>query len=57
MLKPTKVSFSCQSDWLYVNTFVGVTTYFMDQISAINLLDTRFIYTIFKLSFSKQYKM
>jgi len=33
-----------------------VTTYFMDQTSTIHSVDIGFKYTVFKLSFSKQYK-
>ena len=33
------------------------TTYFMDQTSTIHSMDTGFIYAVFKLSFSKQYKI
>jgi len=32
-------------------------TYFMDQTSTIHSVDTRFLHGVFKLSFTKQYKM
>jgi len=37
--------------------FVIVTTYFMEQTSTIHSVDTGFIYAVFKLPFSKQYKV
>jgi len=41
----------------YVNSFVIVTTYFMDQTITIHIVDTSCIYAVFKLSFSKQYRI
>jgi len=56
VLPPSKISSSCRSDHLYVNSFliVIVTTYFMKQTSAITSVDTELIYAGLKLSFSKQ---
>ena len=46
------------SVWLvYANSFVMVTTYFMDQTSTTHSVDTGIIYAVFKLSFSKQYEI
>jgi len=44
---------------LYVNSFfiVTVTTYFIEQTSTINSVDTELIHAVLKLSFSKQYKI
>jgi len=39
----------------YSNT--AITTYFMNQTSTINSVDTGLIYAVLKLAFSKQYKI
>jgi len=59
VLLPSKISSSCRSDYLYVNSFfiVTVTTYFIEQITTIHSVDTGLIYAVLKLSFSKQYKL
>ena len=57
VLPPSEILSSCRSDGLYVNSFVIVTTYFMEQTGTIQSVDTGFIYAVFKLSFSKQYKI
>jgi len=59
VLLPSNISSSCRSDYLYVNSFfiVTVTTYFVEQTSTINSVDTELIYAVLKLSFSKQYKI
>jgi len=40
MLPHSEISSSCRSDQLYVNSFVVVTTYFMEQTSTIQSVDT-----------------
>ena len=49
------------SVWLSVRELLfysnSVTTYFMEQTSAIHSVDTGLIYAVLKLSFSKQYKI
>jgi len=57
VLQPSKILSSCRYDELYVNSFVIVTTYFMDEASTIHSEHTRFFYAVFKLSFSKKYKI
>jgi len=54
----SKISFSCRSDYLYVNSFfiVIVATY-MKETSTNYSVDTELIYAALKLSFSKQYKI
>ena len=41
-LLPSEISSSCRSDELYVNSFVVVTTYFMEQTSTIHSVDSGF---------------
>jgi len=40
VLLPSEISSSCRSDELYVNSFVILTTYFMEQTSTIHSVDT-----------------
>jgi len=54
ILPPSKISSSCQSDYLYINSFVIVTTYFNKHNP---FSGHRFVYAILKLSFSKQCKI
>jgi len=58
VLPLSKISSSCRSDYLYVNSFliVIVSTYLMKETSTIHSVDTELIYAALKLSFSKQYK-
>jgi len=55
----SKISSSCWSDYLYVNSFsiVIVTTYIMNQTSTIHSVGTELMYAVLKLSFSKQCKI
>jgi len=59
VLPPSKISSSCRSDYLYVNSFfiVVATTYLMKGTSTMNSVDTELIYVVWKLSFSKKYKI
>jgi len=59
VLPLSKISSSCRSDYLYVNSFfiVTVATYLMKETSTIHSVDTELIYVALKLSFSKQYKI
>jgi len=57
MLPLSKILSSCRSDELYINSFVIVTIYFMEQTDTIHSVDTGFVYAVVKLSFSKQYKI
>jgi len=59
VLPPSKISSSCRSDYLHVNSFfvIIVATYFINQTSTIHSVDTELIYAVLKLSFSKQYKI
>jgi len=43
VLPLSEISSSCRSDELYVNSFVIVNTYFMEQTSTIHSVDTGFI--------------
>jgi len=55
----SKISSSCRSDYLYVNSFFIVigATFLMKETSTIHSVDTELIYAALKLSFSKQYKI
>jgi len=56
VLPPSKISSSCRSDYLYVNSFftVIVATYLVKETSTIHSVDTELIYATLELSFSKQ---
>jgi len=56
VLPPSKISSSCRSDYLDVNSFftVIVATYLVKETSTIHLVDTELIYATLELSFSKQ---
>jgi len=55
-LMPLEISSSCQSDELYVNSFVIVTTYFMEQTSTIHSVDIGFTYAFFSCHFPSNTK-
>ena len=60
VLPPSKISSSCRSDHLHINSFCNnnsVTTDIVNQTSTIHSVDTGLIYAVVKLSFSKQYKI
>jgi len=59
VLPLSKISSSCRSDYLYVNSFfiVIVATYLMKETCTIHSVDTELIYSALKLSFSEQYKI
>jgi len=58
VLPLSKISSSCRSDYLYVNSFfiVILATYLMKETSTIHSVDTELFYAALNLSFSKQYK-
>jgi len=59
VLPLSKISSSCRSVYLYVNSFfiVIVAAYLMKEPSTIHSVDTELIYAALKLSFSKHYKI
>ena len=56
VLLPSEISSSCRSDELYVNSFVIVTTYFMERTSTIHSVDIGFTYAFSSCHFPSNTK-
>jgi len=58
VLPLSKISPSCRSDYLYINSFfIVIVATLMKETSTIHSVDTELIYAALKLPFSKQYKI